>query len=635
MAEQRSAFGGSRGTTAPALPVVRPQDKAVDGAGELASVDLETRVLTGSGTRFTSLQPGCMVGTDALGHFTVASVESDTELTFKEVPSGLSNPLPLPAKYKVTPKIQHSEMFGKVTEALSQGRCVGIFPEGGSHDRTELLPLKVGVAIMALAALAEGIPVTICPVGINYFSGHVFRSTVFIDVGRHVQVAPELVKLYRDPVTRKVACQQLLEQMRSALDLVTIQAPDFETLKTIRTARRMYQGRVQLSAKEYMDLTMKFNVAYRLWKDEPEFAELLADIQEYLEFARSQGLKDKQVRDLPPMGYIQTLLNALYDVAATAVMALLILPLILPGLLLNAPLWWYINRELPKEMSKALSKSTVKIAARDVAASFQIMTSVKLIPLLHLAYSVFWLLFFVLTWDFYKRGEPGTWQHVFFYNAWWFLPASFLFLGPYYSFRVCPALIERLAKRLHLLPKYLLTIRGFFSNSTRAPAELLRQERKKLTVRVQDLVEKLISSYPEWDKERVINRAKILQRRSKSIKAIAKSGDLAPALPRSASRSILSTASSDKEQDEQHGRAAGARSPSVDSAGSTGSAVLVGSEPHEAQSPTSRSGAARAHGARDADADADADAGEIEKRVSRLPVRPSFVNLAAFDTNEE
>jgi hypothetical protein len=34
-------------------------------------------------------------------------------------------------------------MFTAVTSVLAAGQSVGIFPEGGSHDRTSLLPLKV------------------------------------------------------------------------------------------------------------------------------------------------------------------------------------------------------------------------------------------------------------------------------------------------------------------------------------------------------------------------------------------------------------------------------------------------------------------------------------------------------------
>jgi len=42
------------------------------------------------------------------------------------------------------------QVFGAVWSRLAAGDCVGIFPEGGSHDRTELLPLKAGYVFKSL-----------------------------------------------------------------------------------------------------------------------------------------------------------------------------------------------------------------------------------------------------------------------------------------------------------------------------------------------------------------------------------------------------------------------------------------------------------------------------------------------------
>lgn len=39
--------------------------------------------------------------------------------------------------------VDQSKMFSSVHAALANGSCIGIFPEGGSHDNTDLLPLKV------------------------------------------------------------------------------------------------------------------------------------------------------------------------------------------------------------------------------------------------------------------------------------------------------------------------------------------------------------------------------------------------------------------------------------------------------------------------------------------------------------
>ena len=39
-------------------------------------------------------------------------------------------------------------VYQAVHNRLNAGGCIGIFPEGGSHDRAEMLPLKAGVTLM-------------------------------------------------------------------------------------------------------------------------------------------------------------------------------------------------------------------------------------------------------------------------------------------------------------------------------------------------------------------------------------------------------------------------------------------------------------------------------------------------------
>jgi len=41
-------------------------------------------------------------------------------------------------------------MFEEVFKHLNNGNVIGIFPEGGSHDRPDLLPIKAGISIMTL-----------------------------------------------------------------------------------------------------------------------------------------------------------------------------------------------------------------------------------------------------------------------------------------------------------------------------------------------------------------------------------------------------------------------------------------------------------------------------------------------------
>jgi glycerol-3-phosphate O-acyltransferase/dihydroxyacetone phosphate acyltransferase len=117
------------------------------------------------------IQPGDTVTTER-ATLVVAAVLDNKTLQVKNTP-----PLDFPSSpkeacvYKICPKVDQSQMFFQVTKRFREGRCVGIFPEGGSHDRTELLPLKAGAAIMILNAMMEhpGLDIPIIPVGLNYF----------------------------------------------------------------------------------------------------------------------------------------------------------------------------------------------------------------------------------------------------------------------------------------------------------------------------------------------------------------------------------------------------------------------------------------------------------------------------------
>jgi glycerol-3-phosphate O-acyltransferase / dihydroxyacetone phosphate acyltransferase len=57
--------------------------------------------------------------------------------------------------FKTAPKVDQTQVYDAVFDRLNGGGCVGIFPEGGSHDRTELLPLKGIFRFPLLDKLAE------------------------------------------------------------------------------------------------------------------------------------------------------------------------------------------------------------------------------------------------------------------------------------------------------------------------------------------------------------------------------------------------------------------------------------------------------------------------------------------------
>lgn len=73
-------------------------------------------------------------------------------------------------KFQIIPSLDQKEVFSKGWEVLSQGKCMGIFPEGGSHDRTDLLPLKAGACILQIGTnQTYKVDCKIITCGMNYY----------------------------------------------------------------------------------------------------------------------------------------------------------------------------------------------------------------------------------------------------------------------------------------------------------------------------------------------------------------------------------------------------------------------------------------------------------------------------------
>lgn len=78
----------------------------------------------------------------------------------------------------------NDESFRAVRAALAEGSAVALFPEGISHARSSLAPLKTGAARLALGTVeAQGHAIPIVPIGILLTDRAIFRSSARIVVG--------------------------------------------------------------------------------------------------------------------------------------------------------------------------------------------------------------------------------------------------------------------------------------------------------------------------------------------------------------------------------------------------------------------------------------------------------------------
>jgi len=135
--------------------------------------------------------------------------------------------------YKALPYVDQHEVYGHVYKRLNENGTIGIFPEGGSHDRPDLLPLKAGVSVMALGAMSQNknLEINIVPCGLSYFHPHKFRSRAVVEFGTPIKVPRELVELFdQGGAAKREGCGKLLEMIHDGLKAVTIRTPDPETL---------------------------------------------------------------------------------------------------------------------------------------------------------------------------------------------------------------------------------------------------------------------------------------------------------------------------------------------------------------------------------------------------------------------
>jgi len=102
-------------------------------------------------------------------------------------------------------------------EALREGGALVLFPEGKTHARLRVEPIKTGAARIALDAEDGTRGVRIVPVGLNYLVRHAFRSDVHIGIGAPIELDPALRGLERN-----AAVGALTERVQSSLEALTV-----------------------------------------------------------------------------------------------------------------------------------------------------------------------------------------------------------------------------------------------------------------------------------------------------------------------------------------------------------------------------------------------------------------------------
>ncbi|CAG8780093.1 20634_t:CDS:10, partial [Gigaspora margarita] len=384
IAQNAIRYGHYVGILARAIhPIIlnRPKDLAEPGKGKIFLDENKADPLriTGINTEFTKqLKVGYQISLPReYGLSEITEIISDTEIVikkeFKESKALEVLTQPGGTSYICMPYVDQSNLYEIVFEMLNAGKCIGVFPEGRSHDRSEFIPLKAGVAFMTLGAMAAnpGLDVKIVPCGLNYFQPHKFRSRAVIEFGTPISIPPELIEKYnKNDSDRREACNKLMTIIYERLKLLAVIAPDYETLSVVRTARRLCRPEHRkLEIDEMIDLDRRLINGYIKFKNDSNVQEIYNKVKEYDQLLKYNRLKDYHAHKITTY---------------------------------SGSSW--VNFELSpnsESTNPALKGSYIMIRGRHVIATWKILVSFKVIPVSYGIYTLIALsLAYKYNWEF-------------------------------------------------------------------------------------------------------------------------------------------------------------------------------------------------------------------------------------------
>jgi len=220
--------------------------------------------------------------------------------------------------------VDNDAAFEAMFAVLGDGGAIGIFPEGLSHDESQLARLKTGAARLALGgAQRTDKPIRIVPCGLTFIHPKRFRSRVLVQFGPPIEVVaarpntPEEVKT-------------LTTEIDSAMRRLTINAPDWDTVRALDVVRRLYQPQ-EISIEDRVELARRFNTYYAAVAADPRVVSLMARVRAYQQKLDELGVTDRELaRDLSKLEVTGRITKHLALVAFW-------LPLTVPGAPLHVP----------------------------------------------------------------------------------------------------------------------------------------------------------------------------------------------------------------------------------------------------------------------------------------------------------
>ena len=260
----------------------------------------------------------------------------------------------IPVYRRIDPGVDVSrnvEMFSAIEATLAEGEAICLFPEGISHDTGRLEQLRTGAARMALASEAQGSPVSIMPVGLNFDRVPRFRSRVTAVFGRAFGCDDLLDEYHRD---RAAAVRHLTDRIRDRLRRLMVESDPRHDLPVVARADRLYASARGVSRDPAERIRRRRLIATGMAElrqhDPDRLAAILARLREYDADLQRFGLRDRNVEQRTSFSM------AARFIVIEGTLALVLAPLAAVSLVVFGLPYWItgrISRRAPDLQSRA------------------------------------------------------------------------------------------------------------------------------------------------------------------------------------------------------------------------------------------------------------------------------------------
>ena len=262
---------------------------------------------------------------------------------------------------------ENLETFEASHRLLAAGGAIAIFPEGVSHDREAVLPLKTGCARIVLEAEAKrdfGLASVIVPVGITFSSRELFRSDALVLFGEPLDPSAHFEAYRADP---SAAVKALTRELERALRKLALHVPREEDEKLFRTLRSFFaEETAPTSDRLLVDRTLLEAVADFRDRHPIEYARLRRRVLEYGRVLHVLGLSHGELYRTYRLGAILRYLGP------RLLLAVLGLPLFVAGALFH-----YLPYKIPALLARSLATEPVE------RATIKLLTGLVTFPLFY------------------------------------------------------------------------------------------------------------------------------------------------------------------------------------------------------------------------------------------------------------